>query len=207
MLHWICQPIGAMRLASGMTSSAPTGLPRPNCTRTPRTPAALSVFSSASVTLELTTQTARQFSPSCSSTSSTHRCRCHRWKAAPSHCGWCPASSAAPVVGHRRVRRLEYRLGIIGKARIIDVVMAIGGAVRHREGHARVFGQGGRGGQRQAGNHSTTIKRIISSPYSHSHTVWPTSSATSRLPSLATVIPQDGPRPWADFSTRHPRNR
>ena len=55
------------------------------------------------------------------------------------------------IILHRGIRRLQHRIGLIGKARVIDVMMAVAGAIGHLERHFWVPGESRRGSQRGAG--------------------------------------------------------
>ena len=62
------------------------------------------------------------------------------------------------VISDGDVGRRQHRLWIIGKARIVNMMMTVAGAVGHREGHLGVLGESRRGGQRHSGNNSTAVQ-------------------------------------------------
>src|SRR5689334_17336200 len=86
-------------------------------------------------------------------------------------------------------------------------MMTIGGTVRHREGDFGVFGDCRCGGQGQAGaDHVAAIDHLFP-VYVTFQMIWPTSSATSKLPSLATASPTGRPQAkggFLDFPSQKP---
>jgi hypothetical protein len=66
-----------------------------------------------------------------------------------------------PIVADGGIRGLQHRIGIVGKAGVIDVMMAVGGAVRHGESDARVLGQRRGGCQSKArADHAAAIRML-----------------------------------------------
>ena len=70
------------------------------------------------------------------------------------------------IIRHRGEGRLQHRRRHIGKARIVDVKMAVAGAVGHLERHARIGGKGGRDGHcKTDADKSAAVERCHKNSY------------------------------------------